>query len=342
MKSLPEPINKIDGIYYLIEYLSYLDHGATIDGIVSELERSEKTIRRYLEYIDNIIIGVDLIKERGPDRKYRYRIEKQAAPFRPLVFNSYEVMSLFFIRGFAHFKDINFIQENLLNVFSKFKLSAKETSLRTGNNFQERISNLFILPRELGGKVYNDNKKPEILELIIKSALEHKQCEITYGSGKDIKRFTIAPLHMFNYRDALYLMSINIKLSKYRKKTKLINMALHRINDIKVLDDTFKYPDDLDVDKHFKSKSFNFEDDIHDIVLKFSSEIQNYILDREWYPNQKVKTESNGSTILKFKSDLNLILLGWIRGFGSYVEVLEPMDLRESIIKDLKNNLKQY
>jgi len=38
MKSLPEPINKIDGIYYLIEYLSYLDHGATIDGIVSELE----------------------------------------------------------------------------------------------------------------------------------------------------------------------------------------------------------------------------------------------------------------------------------------------------------------
>ena len=46
--------------------------------------------------------------------------------------------------------------------------------------------------------------------------------------------------------------------------------------------------------------------------------------------------------IFEFESDLNMIVQGWIRGFGSNVEVLEPEELRETIVDDLKKCLKQY
>jgi len=50
----------------------------------------------------------------------------------------------------------------------------------------------------------------------------------------------------------------------------------------------------------------------------------------------------DGSVVVSFESDSNMILIGWIRGFSSDVEVLEPSELREIVIKDLEQNLSQY
>jgi predicted DNA-binding transcriptional regulator YafY len=87
---------------------------------------------------------------------------------------------------------------------------------------------------------------------------------------------------------------------------------------------------------------FNFEGEKHKIKLKFSPEIKDYILEREWYPNQKEELLKDGSVILNFENEINLILVGWIRGFGSNVMVLHPPELKKEIIKDIKHNLLQY
>lgn len=342
MSRIPEPIGKPDGMYYLIECLSNHRSGMTVQEIVHDIQRSEKTVRRYLEDIDNNYLDIDLLKERGPDRKYRYKIEKHAAPFRPLVFNAYEILSLFFIRGFAHFKDVNFIQQNLLSVFDKIELSAKEAKARSGNNFQERVSSLFVLPKELGGRVYNDEGELDCLNKLIEAALDHRVCNISYGTGKDIRNYKIAPLHFFNYRDAIYLLTMNIDLTEEHSKKILTTLALHRVKAVRLLDERFDYPYELDLENEFKSNSFNFADEVHNIKLKFPAHTREYILEREWYPNQTSKVQKDGSLILEFESDLNLIVQGWIRGFGPDVEVLEPKELRKTIISDLKKNLKQY
>ena len=65
-------------------------------------------------------------------------------------------------------------------------------------------------------------------------------------------------------------------------------------------------------------------------------------MEREWFPDQEVEELNDGSVILTFESDMNMILTGWIRGFGPDVEVLEPPELRQQMIEDLQNNLKQY
>ncbi len=341
MHYLEDSLGKFDRIYYLIEYLANLNTGLTVEDMAEKTGKNVKTIRSDLESI-KAIFGLDLIKERGPDRKFKYRIEKHAVPFRPLVLNLYEIISLYFIRGFAHFKDVSLVHKNINELFKKIKLESVEAKKRSGNNFHERVCNLFILPKELGGKVYNEEVKIDFLQKLIEAAIDYRICEITYGSGESNNKYKIAPLHFFNYRDAVYLLTKNIELSKNYSKNIFTNLALHRIKGIKVLDQDFEYPTDLDLKKHFKSGSFNFADEVYRVTLKFPPKIKDYIFERDWYPNQEMEVQKDGSVIMSFESDLNMITVGWIRGFGSDVKVLEPKELRDNIRKDLKENLRQY
>ncbi|TFG75522.1 MAG: WYL domain-containing protein [Thermodesulfobacteriales bacterium] len=135
---------------------------------------------------------------------------------------------------------------------------------------------------------------------------------------------------------------MNIDLSEQLSEKTLTTLALHRVKAVRLLDEKFDYPYELDLKNEFKSNSFNFADEVHNIRLKFPARTREYILEREWYPNQTSKVQKDGSPILEFESDLNLIVQGWIRGFGPDVEVLEPLVLRKKIIEDLKTNLNQY
>ncbi len=341
MSYLPEPIGKFDAIYYLIEYLANLKYGATVEDMVQKLGKKEKTIRRYLVSID-CLEGVELTKERGPDRKYRYRINKFAAPFRPLFLSAEEVISLYFIRGFAHFRDIPLIHNNLSEVFKKIQVSANQMQKRTGNEFYKRVSELFILPRELGGKAHYKADYSDSLNKLIEAAIDYQVCELDYGTDDFTKKLLIGPLHFFNYRDAIYLLSKNIEQSSKYKKDIFTNLALHRVKGVKILDKEYEYPRDLDTKDFFSRNVFNFEDDIFTIVLKFPPQMNYYVTEREWFPNQKLKLLKDGSVRLSFDSDINMMLIGWIRGFGPDVEVLEPKELRETVIGDLKECLKRY
>jgi predicted DNA-binding transcriptional regulator YafY len=339
---IPEPIGKYDRFYYLIECLSNHKTGVTVQEIADAVLKSEKTVRRDLKSIEGNIFGINLIKDRGADSKYRYRIEKHAATFRPLLLNTYEVLALYFIRGFAHFKDIPFMQGNLKEVFKKIDLTASEAKKNAGNDFFNRVSNLFILPRELGGKIYGERNKLSYLEKIIEAALDNRICEIIYGKGDTEKEYKIAPLHFFNYRDAIYVLARNLSKPEYKNKSIVVSMALHRIKELNVIEENFEYPIDFDVDEYFEDSLFKFEDKKHRIKLLFRPQIKDYILEREWYPNQKEKLLKDGSVELTFESDINMILTGWIKGFGSNVKVLEPKELRDEIINDLNNNIDQY
>ena len=339
LNSIPEPIGKFDGFYYIIEYLSGLKTGLTVEELSKDIGKSQKTIRRYLDSMEHSIFDIDVIKERGYDRKYRYRIEKHATPFRPIFLNSYEIVALNFIRGFSHFNDFPVIQENLNNIFRKISLSAKESLEKTGNDFQGRVSNLFVVPPELGGKVYVEKEQVTHLENLIKAAIDGYKCEIVYGAGDMRKDYEIIPLHLFNYRDVIYIVANDLNDEEVTYK----NFALHRFRSMEVYEEiSHEYPDDFDIDEYMKENMFKFEGVKYLVSLKFSADVKDYILERQWFPSQEEESSKDGSVTISFKNEINLMLLSWIRGFGPDVEVLEPEMLRERMKGDLKKSLGNY
>ena len=339
MSSIPEPIGKFDGFYYIIEYLSGLKTGLTVTEIAKEIGKSEKTVRRYLDSMEYSIFDIDVIKERGDDRKYRYRIEKQAAPFRPILLNSYEIIALNFIRGFSHFRDLPVIQDSLNSIFNKISLSARESKEKTGNEFQERVSGLFVAPLELGGKVYVKKDQVRYLELLIEASLEGRTCNSVYGAGEIRKKYRLAPLHFFNYRDVIYLIAKDLDDNDTTYK----NFALHRFRELEI-DSTgmFEYPTDFNVDDYMKANMFKFESKKYQIRLRFYPGARDYVLERQWFPGQEEEVKDDGTLILTFDNEINLMLMGWIRGFGPDVEVLGPKNLRERMIEELNQCRSNY
>lgn len=70
------------------------------------------------------------------------------------------------------------------------------------------------------------------------------------------------------------------------------------------------------------------------LKLKFSKDIAQWIVARTWHKTQKIQEQEDGSVIMELKIDG--VFSGWIMSFGSNVEVLEPIELREEISIELK------
>ena len=76
--------------------------------------------------------------------------------------------------------------------------------------------------------------------------------------------------------------------------------------------------------------------------LKFSSKRARWVSTENWHPQQKGKTESDGSYILEFPFNQDPELIMDILKHGSEVEVLEPISLRKKVAEEIKKNLALY
>ncbi len=78
------------------------------------------------------------------------------------------------------------------------------------------------------------------------------------------------------------------------------------------------------------------------VVLNFDEEIKPYVLRRKWHHSQKEKEIKNGRVELTFAvNDLEGIKQ-WIYRWIPYVEVVEPIELREEVRYELKEAHKRH
>jgi predicted DNA-binding transcriptional regulator YafY len=74
--------------------------------------------------------------------------------------------------------------------------------------------------------------------------------------------------------------------------------------------------------------------------LLFNSKIKEAVKNTVWHPSQELQCQSDGSVIMTLKVRNTLDFRSWILGWGPDVEVLEPENLRKSVIlacKELQN-----
>ncbi len=72
-------------------------------------------------------------------------------------------------------------------------------------------------------------------------------------------------------------------LSRRYSKDIIMNLALHRVKDVRVLENEyFEYPSGFNAERYFKSDLFKFEEAKQRIKLKFPPHTRDYILEREW------------------------------------------------------------
>ena len=112
---------------------------------------------------------------------------------------------------------------------------------------------------------------------------------------------------------------------------------VQRVHSVEETGELFRRPEGFRA-KNYMADTFGTirGDGDYQVVLRFTRAYAGIIREKEWHPGQVLEPQSDGTLILRLHvNDLRLIKR-WIMFWGAECEVLEPEELIEMVVSDLK------
>ena len=130
----------------------------------------------------------------------------------------------------------------------------------------------------------------------------------------------------------------------YCHRTKsLRTFKIERIEDARITTEPYAIPANFDANEFLESSwGIVVKGDVKTIKLKFDPEIARVIEETVWHSSQVLQPQHDGSMIMTLELADTVELRSWILGWGEKVKVMEPVELREKVIKTAKAMLDVY
>ncbi len=169
-----------------------------------------------------------------------------------------------------------------------------------------------------GNKLFDNNKFD-----LLKSAIIHCNCvKIIYANSYEVtSERVVHPLKLTYKAKAWYLKAFCTNKQDWRI------FKLNRILDLEILNETFPhcvFPQPIDT----------AEEDYNLIVLRFPKEMAYRVYDE--FDKTQVQQQANGDFIVSAKMPEDTWLIGFLLSFGTKVDVLSPIYLKEILAKQAK------
>jgi len=118
--------------------------------------------------------------------------------------------------------------------------------------------------------------------------------------------------------------------------------ALDRIKMLHQTKETFKVPEDFNLDDSMGSSFGVYQGPPVHIKVWFHADVAGYIREKTWHGSQKIYQQDDGSIIFEAEVAGTDEIRFWIMTWGSKAMVLEPESLREEIRGEAEGMLKGY
>ncbi len=247
---------------------------------------------------------------------------------------------------------IQFTLSEALNIFLAARLM-----LRYSHRYDPNIDATFVklasrLPPPLGRQVRKavdwmqtlpkDDKRLRVLATVAEAWVKQRMLKTTYRSmaaeaatERVIEPYYIEPA-------APEHDSYVIAYCHVRKEIRTFKMA--RIERAELTDRPYTVPADFDAGKFFSSSWRVIAGGAaRKVRLKTADpEIMRLMEETLWHQSQVLEMQKDGSMIMTLKVTPTIDFLSWILGWGEYVEVLEPRELREYVGKTAKAMVNVY
>ena len=79
-----------------------------------------------------------------------------------------------------------------------------------------------------------------------------------------------------------------------------------------------------------------------DIAIRFTPHQAQWIREHRWHSTQVIEEQTDGSVILKMRIGALDAVMHWVMRYGKEAEVLEPKELRQMIIEELRLTKRLY
>lgn len=297
----------------------------TIKELIDYFDINEDRVKRIIGALREID-GIDIKGIRGPHGGYKLVLNTLWKDFY-LDKKELEALSLAY----------KFIKkESGFYLKKEYKMALDK--IREKTNITLKSMNIERVSKITDSKSSKD-KEVEIVKLIEKAKANSKKIKIKYFSvnSKTISNRIVHPYNIYYYdsNGDFYLVAYCEKRNEKR------DFKIKRIENIEILNETFKIP------------SFNFNQYINgcyglhrgvamDIKLKILYPFNVFIKENPVIENQIIEDVNENEIIFQGNMIGEDEIITWILSMGECVEVLEPLGLRQKIIKRIKENLKNY
>lgn len=308
--------------------------GATNRELSKHLRVDRKSVYRTLKTLE--AIEFPLYEERTGrevcwkfESGYLRKLPNISLPELNLTFE--EVLALHLLKGESTIYRNTVLEKQVSRAYRKIGRLLPDKVAENLDRLQALFTPVAKFSKDLSGK-------EEIIEILVQAMLKQRVCEVEYHafSSRGQKRYPIHPLHFFEYEGGLYLFVL------VPKHEDVCVLAVERIQDLKMTSRGFEWPEDFDPRAMLENAfSITFNDPVEAKIWLSRGEVR-YALERPFFAQQRIEHLNDGSVILHLKTSGRYDVKRWVMGIGPGAVVLEPEDLRQEVMKDLRRALERH
>ena len=167
--------------------------------------------------------------------------------------------------------------------------------------------------------------------------LNNRKVRIKYMDSKGCcTERIVQPYKLYTYYGSNYF------IGKCEERNELRQFKLVRIKNIELLEDRF-IKDDFDINEYLKNSIGLFKDKTYKIKLKITYPYAMGFKEYSWTEEESIEDYiEKGYLIYNATVEGKTEVIPWIMGMGTACTVLEPLELKDDIIKAYKEILNQY
>ena len=321
-------MDRFDRIFELNRILQGARHPVSRKRLEDELECSRATVKRIIEDM-RLYLNAPIVYDREHNG-YRYDQSEGAMYELPgLWFNASELHALLTVQQL-----LADVQPGLLEPMLKplqQRIDALLELQRTGSEgLQGRIRMLQMAAR------YNTEQGGHAFQTVAGALAGRRRLRMRYYSRWRESRAErdVSPQRLVHYRDNWYLDGW------CHLREGLRTFAIDAIESAETLDEPALDVDAAALDSHFASSYGIFAGTPeHEAVLRFSATRARYVASERWHRDQQGRLLDDGRYELRVPYSNPAELIMDILKFGPEVEVVAPVELRETVAGRLRDAL---
>lgn len=303
--------------------------------LVAELEVSQRTVERYIEFMrDRLEAPVAWDPDQGG---YRYTDDRFLVPAVSLTDD--ELVALFVAQPILRRYRGTPLYARLRTAFGKM----------TRYLPQRAVDALDVLPSIVGSP--EDGVLPDAgsacrFDALIHAAWSRKRVVMRYWvpSRNEVTERRFDPYGLRPVGETWYVAGF------CHLRTTIQTFAVDRVLDVCATGESFRRPRDFDLDGYFADSLGAFRDPsptgagaiCHDVRLRVDAVAERHFRERPIHSSQAIEPLPDGSFEVRLRvtgmPEIERLVLGW----GEHVEVIEPAELRRSLLRRLREAAKAY
>ncbi len=301
--------------------------------LVDELQRSERTIRRYLNTL--MSAGFDLDTDEDGNLTGRIRLRPDRDHDLPL-----EMISLTRQELILLYLQLSGIQQ-VGDAEMRSALMEKVRNAMGGEQIDFRQLTEMLLSHERAFKSYDSPGMRAIISDLLEALYWSGVCELRYQTPADDqpRDYVVEPYRLLEFDGGLYCCCHVTATGQTRL------FAVERICWLERRESWFERIPEVEksIDRHL-SDAFRIIDDGETlrVRLRFRKDQVPYVAERVWHPSQRLQKHRDGSATLQFEASGRFEIVRWILGWGDACRVIAPTVLKTEVSELLDSALVQY